>query len=44
LSDTTAATLEWFRKQPLDRQAKMRAGIKPSREAEILAAWHASKK
>src|SRR6266478_5893689 len=42
--DTTQATLEWFRKQPADRQAKLRAGIKPEREVEVLAAWHASKK
>jgi len=44
LSDTTAATLDWFRKQPVDRQTKMRAGLKPEREAQVLAAWHASKK
>jgi 2'-hydroxyisoflavone reductase len=42
--DTTQATLDWFRKQPADRQAKLRAGIKPEREVEVLAAWHASKK
>jgi 2'-hydroxyisoflavone reductase len=44
LSDTTRATLDWFKKQPPDRQAKLRAGIKPEREAEVLAAWHASRK
>ena len=44
LSDTTRATLDWFRKQPTSRQLKMRAGIKPEREAEVLAAWHASRK
>ena len=44
LSDTTRATLDWFRKQPPDRQAKMRAGLKAEREAEVLAAWHASRK
>jgi len=43
LSDTTRATLDWFRKQPADRQAKMRAGIRSEREAEVLAAWHASR-
>jgi 2'-hydroxyisoflavone reductase len=43
LSETTRATLEWFRKQPAERQLKMRAGIKPEREAEVLAAWHAKK-
>ena len=42
--DTAQATLDWFRKQPADRQAKLRAGIKPEREVEVLAAWHASKK
>ncbi len=44
LSDTTRATLDWFRKQPTSRQLKMHAGIKPEREAEVLAAWHASGK
>lgn len=44
LSDTTKATLDWFRKQTPDRQLKMRAGIKAEREAEVLAAWHASRK
>ncbi|MEP6570345.1 MAG: NAD-dependent epimerase/dehydratase family protein [Acidobacteriota bacterium] len=44
LSETTRATLEWFRKQPAERQAKLRAGIKPEREAEVLAAWHAAHK
>lgn len=44
LSDTTKATLEWFRKQTPERQSKMRAGIKAQREAEVLAAWHASGK
>src|SRR5258708_323116 len=44
LSDTTRATLDWFRKQPVDRQLRMRAGLKPAREAEGLAAWHASRK
>ena len=43
LSDTTLATLEWFKKQPAERQAKMRAGISPDREAAVLAAWHAKK-
>jgi 2'-hydroxyisoflavone reductase len=41
LADTTQATLEWFHKQPADRQAKMRAGITAEREAQVLAAWHA---
>ena len=44
VGDTTQATLEWFRKQPAERQAKLRAGITPEREAEVLAAWHARQK
>jgi 2'-hydroxyisoflavone reductase len=41
--ETAQATLEWFRKQPAERQATLRAGIKPEREKEVLALWHASK-
>ena len=41
---TVRDTLDWFRKQPTSRQLKMRAGIKAEREAEVLAAWHASRK
>lgn len=44
LSDTTRATLEWFRKQTPARQLRMRAGIRVQREAEVLAAWHAAHK
>jgi len=43
VGDSTLATLEWFRKQPAERQAKLRAGITATREAEVLAAWHARK-
>jgi 2'-hydroxyisoflavone reductase len=43
IPETTLATLDWFRKQPAERQAKLRAGIKPEREAEVLKAWHARK-
>ena len=42
LSDTTRATLEWFHKQTPERQSKLRAGIKPDREREVLGAWHIS--
>lgn len=44
LSDTARATLDWFKQQPAERQAKLRAGITPEREKELLAAWHALKK
>ena len=39
LADTARDTLAWFKSQPRDRQAKLRAGVTPEREAEVLAAW-----
>jgi 2'-hydroxyisoflavone reductase len=42
LAMTSGDTLAWFRTLPADRQAKLRAGIAPSREAEVLAAWRAA--
>ena len=44
IPDTAKATLEWFRKQPKERQAKLKSGLTPERETEVLAAWHAQKK
>lgn len=44
LSDTARATLDWFKQQPAERQAKLRAGITAEREKELLAAWHARQK
>lgn len=41
LADTTRATLEWFKKEPADRQAKLKAGLTAERETAVLAAWHA---
>jgi 2'-hydroxyisoflavone reductase len=40
LADTTRDTLAWFKSLPQDRQSKLRAGLTPEREAEVLAAWH----
>lgn len=40
LADTVEATLRWFHAQPKERQAKLKAGLTPEREAEVLAAWH----
>jgi 2'-hydroxyisoflavone reductase len=40
LADTARDTLAWFQSQPPDRQAKMKAGLSPERESEVLAAWH----
>jgi 2'-hydroxyisoflavone reductase len=41
LEDTVADTLAWWRAQPEARRAEPKAGLSPSREAEVLAAWHA---
>ncbi len=43
LGATAADTLAWFRTQPPERQAKLRAGLTPQREAEVLAKWKASR-
>lgn len=44
IADTTQATLAWFDSQPEERRkAGPRAGIKPEREAEVLAAWKAKR-
>jgi 2'-hydroxyisoflavone reductase len=40
--DTARDTLAWLQTLPADQQAKVRSsGIKPEKEAEVLAAWHA---
>jgi 2'-hydroxyisoflavone reductase len=40
LAETARDTLTWFKSQSQDRQSKLRAGLTPEREAEVLAAWH----
>lgn len=40
LSATAVDTLAWFKAQPEERQAKLRAGISPEREKELLALWN----
>jgi 2'-hydroxyisoflavone reductase len=40
LAVTARDTLDYYRAQPAERQEKLRAGISPEREAEVLAAWH----
>jgi len=40
LGDTARDTLAWFKAQKPERQAKMRAGLTPEREAEVLTALH----
>lgn len=44
LSSTAVDTLAWFRTLPAERQAKMRSGLTPEREADLLAKWKASAK
>ncbi|EAU68356.1 isoflavone reductase [Stigmatella aurantiaca DW4/3-1] len=40
LEETVRDTLAWFRTLPPERQAKLRSGLPPEREREVLAAWH----
>jgi 2'-hydroxyisoflavone reductase len=40
LAETARDTLAWFKQQTPERQAQMKAGLTPAREAEVLAAWH----
>jgi 2'-hydroxyisoflavone reductase len=44
LAGTTRDTLAWFKSLPEDRQAHLRAGLSPAREAEVLAAWKKEKR
>ena len=44
LQQTVHDTMEWFRTLPAERQAKLKAGIDPKKEAETLALWHAEAK
>jgi 2'-hydroxyisoflavone reductase len=39
LDMTASDTLTWFRQQPAERQAKLKAGLTPEREQEVLAKW-----
>ncbi len=39
LAETARDTLEYHYSRPADRQANMRAGMKPDREAQLLAEW-----
>ena len=44
LATTAADTLRWFEQQPAARQAQLRAGLKPEREAELLKLLGVDKK
>src|SRR5437899_3538885 len=39
LAETARDTLIWFESLPQDRQAKLRAGLKPEHDTVVLAAW-----
>jgi 2'-hydroxyisoflavone reductase len=43
LANTARDALAWFKSQPQDRQSKLRAGLTPQREAEVLTAWKKQK-
>src|SRR5437764_1863927 len=40
LADTARDALTWFKAQKPERQAKLKAGLTPEREAKVLAALH----
>jgi 2'-hydroxyisoflavone reductase len=41
LEDTVRSALAWYHAKPAAEQEKLRAGISPEREQQVLAAWHA---
>ena len=43
LARTATDTLAWWKTLPTERQAKLKAGIEPEREARVLEAWKAKK-
>ena len=43
LATTAVDALAWFREQPADRRAKLKAGLSPDREAALLTKWKASR-
>jgi len=43
LAVTARDTLAWFKSQKPERQAKLRAGLTPEREKEVLDTWHKQK-
>ncbi|HSJ32296.1 MAG TPA: NAD-dependent epimerase/dehydratase family protein [Longimicrobiales bacterium] len=43
LADTATATLEHHYSRPAERQAELRAGLTPEREAEVLREWKAAR-
>ena len=44
LAVTAKDTLDFYNGEPEERRVKLRAGLAPEREKEVLAAWHARQK
>ena len=42
LAETVRDTLAWFQTLPAERQAKLKAGLDPQKEADTLRLWHES--
>jgi 2'-hydroxyisoflavone reductase len=40
LAETARDTLAWFKQRTPERQAKLKSGLTPEREKEVLNAWH----
>ena len=40
MQEVVKETLDWWRTQPKERQEKLKAGISPAREAEVLKTWN----
>ena len=43
LAVTAFDTLEWYKSLPSERTTELKAGIKASREIEVLMEWHYNK-
>jgi len=41
LATSASDTLAWFKEQPAERQAKLKAGLTPAREEQVLSKWKA---
>ena len=37
---TAKDTLDWWKTLPKERTSRLKSGLSPEREAEVLAAWH----
>ena len=42
VEETARDTIAWWKSLPAERQASLRTDMTPEREAELLAAWHAT--